>query len=153
MANGDIAAQAGLDVLTGTESRRLGYDEINKTRDYVAEYGYKGSGFFAAVTDVIKSTPIGGGIYNPGSVPAGNGSNNLFWSGGITVKYADLLGIYSTAIFNIPGVTITALPAQSAEVQWAQLVAVATDSFTYRVIRVGSAPDNARISYTILGNG
>lgn len=36
MANGDIAAAAGLAVVAGTADRRMGYDEINKTRDYVA---------------------------------------------------------------------------------------------------------------------
>lgn len=36
MANGDAAALKGMDVVSGTADRRLGYDEINKTRDYVA---------------------------------------------------------------------------------------------------------------------
>lgn len=36
MANGDAAASAGMAVLIGTEDRRLGYDEINRTRDYIA---------------------------------------------------------------------------------------------------------------------
>lgn len=37
MANGDAAAAAGMDVVPGTADRRTGYDEINKTRDYVAD--------------------------------------------------------------------------------------------------------------------
>lgn len=37
MANGDAAAAAGMDVVPGTADRRDGYDEINKTRDYIAE--------------------------------------------------------------------------------------------------------------------
>lgn len=37
MANGDAAAAAGMDVVPGTADRRLGYDEINKTRDYIAQ--------------------------------------------------------------------------------------------------------------------
>jgi hypothetical protein len=37
MANGDAAAAAGMDVVPGTAKVRLGYDEINKTRDYVAQ--------------------------------------------------------------------------------------------------------------------
>ena len=37
MANGDDAAAAGMDVLDGNEDRREGYDEINKTRDYIAQ--------------------------------------------------------------------------------------------------------------------
>lgn len=36
MANGDAAAAAGMDLVSGTADRRLGYDEINKTRDYIA---------------------------------------------------------------------------------------------------------------------
>ena len=37
MANGDDAAAAGMDVVAGTADRRQGYDEINKTRDYIAQ--------------------------------------------------------------------------------------------------------------------
>lgn len=38
MANGDGAAAAGMDVVPGTAKVRLGYDEINKSRDYVASF-------------------------------------------------------------------------------------------------------------------
>jgi hypothetical protein len=37
MANGDAALAAGMDVVPATADRRQGYDEINKTRDYIAE--------------------------------------------------------------------------------------------------------------------
>lgn len=37
MANGDDALAAGMDILNGNEDRREGYDEINKTRDYIAQ--------------------------------------------------------------------------------------------------------------------
>lgn len=37
MANGDAAVAAGMDVVSRTADRRLGYDEINKTRDYIAQ--------------------------------------------------------------------------------------------------------------------
>jgi hypothetical protein len=37
MANGDAAAAAGMDVVPATADRRQGYDEINKTRDYLAD--------------------------------------------------------------------------------------------------------------------
>lgn len=47
MANGDAAAAAGMDVVPGTADRREGYDEINKTRDYIAERT-------SAVTPVAK---------------------------------------------------------------------------------------------------
>ena len=36
MANGDDAQEAGMDRVLSTADRRLGYDEINKTRDYIA---------------------------------------------------------------------------------------------------------------------
>ena len=38
MANGDTAAAAGMAVVPSTAQRSLGYDEINKSRDYVANY-------------------------------------------------------------------------------------------------------------------
>lgn len=38
MANGGAAAAAGMDVVPATASRSLGYDEINKTRDYIAAF-------------------------------------------------------------------------------------------------------------------
>lgn len=58
MANGDAAASAGMAVMIGTEDRRLGYDEINLTRDYIAQRTYD-------VLPVTKggigaSTPAGG---------------------------------------------------------------------------------------------
>lgn len=37
MPNGDDAIDAGMDIVLGTEDRRNGYDEINKTRDYIAQ--------------------------------------------------------------------------------------------------------------------
>lgn len=37
MATGDDAIAAGMDVVSGTADRRQGYDEINKTRDYIAQ--------------------------------------------------------------------------------------------------------------------
>lgn len=36
MANGDAAVAAGMDVVAGTADVRMGYDEINKSRDYIA---------------------------------------------------------------------------------------------------------------------
>lgn len=36
MANGDEALAAGLDVVGSGDDKRQGYDEINKTRDYIA---------------------------------------------------------------------------------------------------------------------
>jgi len=38
MANGDDATAEGMDLVSGSASRSLGYDEINKTRDYIAQF-------------------------------------------------------------------------------------------------------------------
>lgn len=37
MANGDAAVAAGMDIVPATADRRMGYDELNKTRDYIAQ--------------------------------------------------------------------------------------------------------------------
>jgi hypothetical protein len=47
MANGDTAAAAGMDVVPSTSQAKKGYDEINKTRDYIADRT-------SAVTPVAK---------------------------------------------------------------------------------------------------
>lgn len=44
MANGDAAAAAGMDVVPSTGKVKLGYDEINKTRDYIILYGIPATG-------------------------------------------------------------------------------------------------------------
>lgn len=44
MANGDIAASAGMDVVSGvTGDIRMSYDEINKSRDYTATHQLSGT--------------------------------------------------------------------------------------------------------------
>ncbi len=43
MANGDAAAAAGMDTVPGTADLRQGYDEINKTRDYLANHQTSGT--------------------------------------------------------------------------------------------------------------
>lgn len=53
MANGDEAVTEGMDKVLGTADRRLGYDEINKTRDYIAQK-------FKAIRDAIRSVATGG---------------------------------------------------------------------------------------------
>lgn len=54
MANGDAAALAGMEVVSGTADRRLGYDEINKTRDYIAT---KNAALAAVVAAKLTLTP------------------------------------------------------------------------------------------------
>lgn len=41
MANGDAAAAVGLDLVADTDPLPMGFDEINKTRDMVANSPYK----------------------------------------------------------------------------------------------------------------
>lgn len=53
MENGDEAVTEGMDKVLGTADRRLGFDEINKTRDYIAQK-------FKAVRDAVRSIAAGG---------------------------------------------------------------------------------------------
>jgi hypothetical protein len=95
MANGDAAIASGMDVVLATDDRRQGYDEINKTRDYIATRvtwdrvsgkptafpstphghpaqeihpgtGYFGSGSFGFPNDIT----VNQNIYTPGATAA-----------------------------------------------------------------------------------
>lgn len=63
MANGDDAAADGMDIVPPSASRSLGYDEINKTRDYVATRAKKTdlAPVKAAVDDASSNGNTGGG--------------------------------------------------------------------------------------------
>lgn len=65
MANGDAAAAAGYDTVPGTADRRLGYDEINKTRDYVANLK---TGL------AIPAERVSSGVLDPARIPNLDGS-------------------------------------------------------------------------------
>lgn len=65
MANGDAAAAAGYDTVPGTADRRQGYDEINKTRDYVANLK-------TAMT--LPAERITTGVLDPARIPGLDGS-------------------------------------------------------------------------------
>lgn len=56
MPNGDAAAAAGMDVVSGTADRRNGYDEDNKTRDYIAQYASR-AGLDITVDSTAPSSP------------------------------------------------------------------------------------------------
>lgn len=60
MANGDDAAAAGLDTVPGSADRRNGYDEINKTRDYVARHQTSGTHPASAITSGTLPIARGG---------------------------------------------------------------------------------------------
>lgn len=91
MANGDAAADVGMDVVPGTADLRLGYDEINKTRDYIAAHQTGGthpasaisSGILAAarIPD-LDAAKIGSGTLDAARVP--NLNANKITSGNIT---------------------------------------------------------------------
>lgn len=49
MTNGDAAAAAGLDVVAGTADIRNAYDEINKSRDYIANHKTSGTHVASAI--------------------------------------------------------------------------------------------------------
>ena len=60
MANGDIAASAGLPVVPPTADIRLGYDEINRTRDEVASHMVTGTHTWDKVLGKPATYPASG---------------------------------------------------------------------------------------------
>lgn len=50
MAIGDAAAAAGMNVVAGTDDRRKGYEEINRSRDYLAAHQTSGTHPASAIT-------------------------------------------------------------------------------------------------------
>ena len=53
MANGDAAAAVGMDTVPGTADLRQGYDEINKTRDYLAAHQTTGTHDASAINSGV----------------------------------------------------------------------------------------------------
>lgn len=60
MANGDAAAAIGMDVVPGTDDIRDSYDEINKSRDYVANHITDGAHRADQITSGIFPVARGG---------------------------------------------------------------------------------------------
>lgn len=95
MANGDAAAAAGMDVVPGTADLRMGYDEINKTRDYIAQDKSTGtrradqitSGVFDPARVPVPKTVVDSGIsfYKPSGFNQWNCSHNLAVLGATSV--------------------------------------------------------------------
>lgn len=74
MANGDRAAAVGMDTVAGTEDIRLGYDEINLSRDYIADHITDGAHRANQITSGTLVPARGGtgrsNIYNVGTASA-----------------------------------------------------------------------------------
>jgi hypothetical protein len=60
MANGDLAASVGMDTVAGSEDKREGYDEINKSRDYLAAHRLTGSHSAGQITSGTLPVARGG---------------------------------------------------------------------------------------------
>lgn len=76
MANGDKAAAVGMDVVAGTDDRRQGYDEINKSRDYLADHITDGAHRANQITSGTLVTARGGtGRSNIYSVPTSSAAD------------------------------------------------------------------------------
>ena len=71
MANGDAAAAAGYDVVSQLADKRLGYDEINKTRDYLANLKTGG----VAASALVGNVPVNKG--GTGAADAATARANL----------------------------------------------------------------------------
>lgn len=101
MANGDEAVAAGMDKVLGTSDRRLGYDEDNKTRDYIARVK-------TWVTDTIAALwPLSIARGGTGGDTAAKAAANLgVWrnSGAVASGSSPLLGWNGTRLTaEIPG--------------------------------------------------
>lgn len=86
MAIGDDAAADGMDLVLGTADRRNGYQEINKTRDYIVQ---RIKSYLAALWPLPVNKGGTGGI-----TPAAAAANLGVWrnSGGVAPGQAPLLG-------------------------------------------------------------
>lgn len=60
MANGELAASVGMDTVAGSADKRLGFDEINKSRDYTAAHQLTGSHNAAQITSGTLLVARGG---------------------------------------------------------------------------------------------
>lgn len=61
MANGDAAAAVGMDVVPDISDLRKGYDEINKTRDYIANHRTSNAGHTVAQITGLQAALDGKG--------------------------------------------------------------------------------------------
>lgn len=87
MTNGDAALAAGMDILAGTDDRRNGWDEINKTRDYITEYtdlvtpitkgGTGATSAVAARANLGVTESAGPDAAPPGKTPVYNANGRL----------------------------------------------------------------------------
>jgi len=74
MPNGDQAAAAGMDIVPGTAKRSLGYDEINKTRDYIAQFFNSITLTWSAITGKPSTFPPSPHTHQANTLPT-TGSN------------------------------------------------------------------------------
>lgn len=130
MANGDEAVTEGMDKVLGTADRRLGYDEINKTRDYIAQK-------FKAIRDAIRSIATGG----TGASTAAGARTNL------AVPETAVAGLKFTSpgfgriSYQAPGV------AYETELATAEQVAGKASSSTVTAALAGKADSNTKDGY------
>lgn len=76
MANGDLAATAGMDTVAGSDDIRQSYDEINKSRDYLARHQLDGTHPASAITSGVLPVARGGtGRAAPFSATSPTGPN------------------------------------------------------------------------------
>lgn len=87
MANGDAAAAAGMDVVPGTMDLREGYDQINKSRDYLAAHITHGthdaSAIVAGLLDLLR-IPVLDLAHLPATLPGSMLRGPVSLSGGIS---------------------------------------------------------------------
>lgn len=101
MANGDAALEAGMDILDGNEDRREGYDEINKSRDYVAQF-FNAAKAWVTAGFLGKSEAAGPGVATGGKLVRYKDNTRVTVSSPIAAADAANKQYVDSAIGSIP---------------------------------------------------
>lgn len=81
MAVGDAASAAGLSTVAPTDDRRIGYEDINRRGDELADHITDGTHDWSKITDKPSTSTLDGrDIFVSNSAPtSGDGSNGDIW--------------------------------------------------------------------------
>lgn len=109
MANGDAAAAAGMEVVPGTADARNGYDEINKSRDYIANHMIAGTHDASAIATgrLVKARLPYDPVQNGGFAGVTGQGVQLGWNG-VSRLIAAIDGVVIGAIALVPGPALLA---------------------------------------------
>lgn len=108
MATGDSAAAVGMDVVPSTADVKEGYEEINKTRDYLADHETTGTHDWSKITNQPARVTGAADSINPASVASGYPATKVGTSAlGFPTSVEGALGLLAAEIDAIPTPTDT----------------------------------------------